>query len=600
MKSGRFIGSNALRGFILLVGLVGASASDVASQTTRPGGALSSTPDAVIDALRPADTTSPRNTLQSFLTDMAIVLSDLDDNVITSEAGYRAYERVMAMLDFSLTPNGDSRTTMTRRALMLLEILNRIALPPDSDIPGEDEVAQSGIQQWTIPDTPLTIQRIEYGPHAGEFLFSARTVERLHRYYLLVRHLPYQREGAHNIYEAFISSDSSNDDNESTLRNILRPVDAESPRATLEGFLDSVNRAFAIVTETNAALEANPPKLTRAEAREADTLANNLLQRAVATLDLSRTPSSIRDDVGRASVLQLKEILDRLVLPLIDSVPDLEMVRSEKERLSQTTSGAVGPIRWRYPNTTVEIAEIMEGPQKGRFLFSADTVRRLNRLYRQVRHLPYRGDNSALAREYVSPGISKGFYAYYASTPGILIPRATIWGGVVDRLPDGLHAMYGYLAVWQWIFMGLSFALGVLFLVTLHGLLLRRPAALSDVNRNWRRVVFYLIAAGTAIFLFYFIDKSVNITGTTLYVSRISLEMLFWLSLALFIFFLAGALAESIVASPRIDPEGIQASYVRGFFKLVGFFAATAIFITGLSRVGVSLVPLLTGVGKGF
>ncbi len=181
-----------------------------------------------------------------------------------------------------------------------------------------------------------------------------------------------------------------------------------------------------------------------------------------------------------------------------------------------------------------------------------------------------------------------------------MIPRATIWDGLVDRLPDGLHAMYGYLAVWQWIFMGLSFALGVLFLVTLHGLLLRRPAALSDVNRNWRRVVFYLIAAGTAIFLFYFIDKSVNITGTTLYVSRISLEMLFWLSLALFIFFLAGALAESIVASPRIDPEGIQASYVRGFFKLVGFFAATAIFITGLSRVGVSLVPLLTGVGKGF
>jgi MscS family membrane protein len=84
-----------------------------------------------------------------------------------------------------------------------------------------------------------------------------------------------------------------------------------------------------------------------------------------------------------------------------------------------------------------------------------------------------------------------------------------------------------------------------------------------------------------------------------LFVSRISLEMLLWLTLSTVIVFLAGALAESIVASPKIDPEGIQASYVRGLFGLVGFFAAAAIFINGLSRVGVSLIPLLTGVGIG-
>jgi len=65
------------------------------------------------------------------------------------------------------------------------------------------------------------------------------------------------------------------------------------------------------------------------------------------------------------------------------------------------------------------------------------------------------------------------------------------------------------------------------------------------------------------------------------------------------LFFFAGALAETIVASPKIDPEGIQASYIRGLFGLLGFSAATAIFVTGLSRVGVSLVPLLTGVGIG-
>ena len=580
--------------------VTGVSAQEVSSQTTRPGEVLSSEPDAVKNPLKPADTSSPRDTLQSFFTDMEIALSDLqENNVITSEAGYRAYKRVMSMLDFSLTPNGDSRMTMARHALLLLEILNRVELPPESDIPGDDEIAQSGIIQWSIPDTRLTIQRIENGPRTGEFLFSARTVERLRRMYLLVKHLPYKREGAYDIYEKFTGTESSDDYYESMMQNLLRPVDAESPRATLDGFLGSVNRAYTLVMKTNAALEASPPKITRDEARKAETFAMDLIRRAMATLDMSRTSASIRYDVGTESVFQLKEILDRLALPLIDSVPSLEMVRSEKERISKTTSGADGQIRWRYPNTTIEIIEIMEGPQKGRFLFSADTVKRLDQLYRKVRHLPYRRDNSDLAREYVSPGISKGFYEYYISTPGILIPRATIWGGLIESLPDWFNIVYGDQTVWQWIFLGISLCLGVFFLVTLHGMLLRRPIELSDANRNWRRVLFYLVAAGTSIFLFHFIDEIITITGTALYVSRISLEMLLWLFLSTVVFFGAGALAETIVASPKIDPEGIQASYIRGLFGLLGFFGSAAIFITGLSRVGVSLVPLLTGVGIG-
>jgi len=550
--------------------------------------------------LKPADTSSPRATLQSFLTNMEIVLGDFqENNIISSEAGYRANQRVVSMLDFSLTPNGDSRITMAKRCLLLLEILNRIELPPESDIPGDEEVEQSGMKQWTIPNTRLTIQLVENGPHAGEFLFSASTVERLHRSYLLVEALPYKQAGATNIFEEYTATVESDYYTENLMRNILRPVDAESPRATRVGFLDSVNRAYIIVMDTNTAFKASPPKITRDKAREAEKFAMNLLDRAMGTLDMSQTPASIRDDVGMESVLQLKEILDRLVLPLIERVPDLEMVRLEKERAGRTTSDTAGQIRWRYPNTTIEIVEILDGPQKGRFLFSADTVRRLDQLYRQVRHLPYRRDDSELAREYVSPGISSGFYEYYISTPGILIPQATIWGGLVDSLPDWFDTMIGDQTVWQWIFLVVTISLGMLLLLTLHGRLLRGPGELSSANRNWRRVLFYLIAAGTAIFLYKFVDDIITITGTALFVSRISLEMLSWLFLATMVFYLARALAETIVASPKIDPEGIQASMYRGLFGLLGFLAAAAVFINGLSRLGVSLIPLLTGIGIG-
>jgi MscS family membrane protein len=298
--------------FTAAIVVTSAGAQEVSSRLTRPNDDLSFEPDAVINPLMPADTSSPRDTLQSFFTDMDIALRDLqENNVISSEAGYRAYERVLSMLDFSLTPNGDSRITMARRCLLLLEILNRLELPPESDIPGDDDVAQSGMKQWSIPDTNLTIQRIEKGPRAGEFLFSAETVERLHRYYLLVKHLPYQRKGAHNIYEEFISSERSEDYSQRLMRILLMPVDAESPRATLTGFLDSVNRAYTLVMETNSALKADPPQITRNEAREAENVARNLMRRAMATLDLSRISPSIRDDFGKESVLQLKEILDR-------------------------------------------------------------------------------------------------------------------------------------------------------------------------------------------------------------------------------------------------------------------------------------------------
>ena len=69
--------------------------------------------------------------------------------------------------------------------LFLKEILDRIELPPDSEIPGEEEVAdkEKAITRWTIPNTRIMIARVEEGPRAGEFLFTAETVSRLDQFY---------------------------------------------------------------------------------------------------------------------------------------------------------------------------------------------------------------------------------------------------------------------------------------------------------------------------------------------------------------------------------------------------------------------------------
>jgi MscS family membrane protein len=59
------------------------------------------------------------------------------------------------------------------------------------------------------------------------------------------------------------------------------------------------------------------------------------------------------------------------------------------------------------------------------------------------------------------------------------------------------------------------------------------------------------------------------------------------------------AIGEGLVSSPKINPRGIQASYIRAMSGVIGFVFASIIVIYGLSKLGVALAPLLTGVGIG-
>ena len=395
--------------------------------------------------LRPPDTSSPRDTLRSFLTNTNAFIEDWRRNpsALGTES-YRAYTRAIETLDLSTTTDQNSRMVRTLRVLFLKEILDRIEVPPNTEIPGDGEVADGSITQWTIPNTRITIAKIEEGLHAGEFLFSANTVQQLDRLYRHARHLPYKPGASIGIYEDFIRSDRTPAALERKLRKRLKPVDTSNPRSTLEGFLDSVNRAFALVTETNEALKSTPPTVTKDEAREVEILAANLLARAIVTLDLSQVPKALRQDIGVESVLMLKEILDRALLPQMGTIPNAEMVAAARKEGSRLFLRTGGPLRWRYPNSEIEIVEITEGERQGQFLFSASTVNRLSNFYKEIRDLPYRRtDFGSLVFDYLSPDLSPGFYEFYISTPGYLIPHAHFLGELLDALPSGFEKLHG-------------------------------------------------------------------------------------------------------------------------------------------------------------
>jgi len=126
-------------------------------------GAQNTAKDVDLHPLRPASTSSPRDTLYSFITNANIASEAWRQGPLKAE-GTRAYWRAVETLDFSSTPDGDAVLVRTLRVLLLKELLDRIEVPPADEIPGDREVAENAVTQWTLPDTRITIERITQGP----------------------------------------------------------------------------------------------------------------------------------------------------------------------------------------------------------------------------------------------------------------------------------------------------------------------------------------------------------------------------------------------------------------------------------------------------
>jgi MscS family membrane protein len=118
----------------------------------------------------------------------------------TKRPGWRASFLTAAQcLDTSALPAG-VREGMTGEATLLLkEILDRVPPFPADEIPGDAGIEATGLEQWTIPHTEIVLAKVSAGERAGQFLFSASTVARIHEDYEKVKSLPYQpgRKGAH-------------------------------------------------------------------------------------------------------------------------------------------------------------------------------------------------------------------------------------------------------------------------------------------------------------------------------------------------------------------------------------------------------------------
>ncbi|MCP4903205.1 MAG: mechanosensitive ion channel [bacterium] len=139
--------------------------------------------------LEPPDRSSPRATLSTFLTSADLAWTLYSAN----ESGFKEpFRNARNCLDLSEIPPLVLREISAENTLLLKDVLDKIELPPQNEIPDAEAVATLRITRWTIPHTEITLLLSGEGEHEGEWLFSKATVARADEFYDKLKHLPYR------------------------------------------------------------------------------------------------------------------------------------------------------------------------------------------------------------------------------------------------------------------------------------------------------------------------------------------------------------------------------------------------------------------------
>jgi len=164
--------------------------------------------------LRPANTMSPRATLESFMQNMnqafelaqathtrlaedphAFSAEEIEDR---RERIEDSFDRAVSTLNLSQTPEALRRDVGIESALQIKEVLDRLGLAPIEQIPDLQEVLRlrkterEGPIRWTYPNTNIEIVEVTEGPEAGAFLFSPETVQNIFSAYEAIKDVPYR------------------------------------------------------------------------------------------------------------------------------------------------------------------------------------------------------------------------------------------------------------------------------------------------------------------------------------------------------------------------------------------------------------------------
>ena len=337
-------------------------------------------------------------------------------------------------------------------------------------------------------------------------------------------------------------------------------VQTDSPRATLQSFL-------LLFQELESVLLSASGDGTIADADLIRPVGDQLMQ----LLDLSAVPAALQSEVGVETIGFLLDIIGRVELPSIDSVPEADDFDDDGT-----------PATWRIPGTPVRILEIQDGPREGEFLFSQRTVAVVPDFFQRIRHLPLRTATEISSWTETIP-----------QWHGAMIPS-----GLVAALPAPLKFTWLDTPIWKLVMILALVILSLYLLASWLRFVERRRADNRLVERLRKMSTPVIIILGVEI-LAQFILVELYITGIFARAIGFSSTLVIYLAAAWILWHLVMLVCDWIILSPRIPDESLDANLLRLLARVIAFLGALVVFTYGASKLGFPVVGLLTGLGVG-
>ncbi|MCD4726561.1 MAG: mechanosensitive ion channel family protein [Pirellulales bacterium] len=352
-------------------------------------------------------------------------------------------------------------------------------------------------------------------------------------------------------------------------RNEIKVADTSSPRATLKSFIDACNEIYELI---------HAKKYLDRTAPEQDELVARILD----CIDTSELPAFTREERAGEVAVCLKEILDRVRLPPWDEIPGTEDI--------EKAGGLEKFLHWRIPGTRITIARVEEGPNKHEYLFSPGTVERAVRYFQHVQPKEYR-------KEEDGPEVSKNFYQWYFSVPG-----HPAFAAIVSWLPERMQRGRTWgLANWKWPGLLVALLIAITLMVVSYELqaYFTRRWHKKGLARYWLIILFPITAMLIPLAFGYVTWNYLTVRGTPLYIiTFLSTTTMLFASFVV-IFGVSKRIAESIIASPQINPHGLNAQLIRIVSQTSSIAAVVILFMLVGQYLGIPIATLLAGAGIG-
>ena len=338
--------------------------------------------------------------------------------------------------------------------------------------------------------------------------------------------------------------------------NPLEPLDASSPRASIESFIEQ-----ATVTEEAALRYRSDRSLAAQEAYFEE------VERTRELFDLSEVPAASQGEVVEENFVSLADILLRVPLPEPGEMPDADTVASEE--LTQ----------WTLPGTEITLRTLEEGDRAGNWVFTPRTVANLSGWRDEVEGLPVLVEGRDITDWRRNSDISTG-----PLVPAVLI----------DALPDVANERVFGSPLWKSIAAVLG-GLLIALLVILWQRFIGRRGEKGTARHHVYGATTPLVLFGLLLIYELYMGSQVNPSGELAEAVVLGTTIAFWLGVAWLFYELVNLVSEWAIATPRIPDKKYDPHLLRLITRVVSIVGVALIVLVGANQIGIPALGLLAG-----